>query len=109
MDSTTYLVSGKDRSTPNVLQRVHAGRARRFVDLPTGHHPFVSLHDPVVDQIELLLRDVRVWLPPPAGIEGACLVVGGWRVTREQTAGVSRETRAAQCWWVGVLMWRPRG
>jgi hypothetical protein len=26
-----------------LLQRLHAGRATRSVELPTGHHPFVTV------------------------------------------------------------------
>ena len=53
---STYLVCGDDRSTSLELQRFHAARATRSVELPTGHHPFISRPDLVVDQIESLLR-----------------------------------------------------
>lgn len=36
---STYLVCAQDRSTSVELQRLHAGRATRSVELPTGHHP----------------------------------------------------------------------
>ena len=52
---STYLVCAQDRSTSVGLQRLHAGRATRSVELPTGHHPFVSRPDLVVDQIEACL------------------------------------------------------
>jgi len=52
---STYIVCGQDRSTSVGLQRFHAGRATRSVQLPTGHHPFVSRPDLVVDQLQLLL------------------------------------------------------
>lgn len=52
---STYLVCTGDRSTSVELQRAHAARADRTVDLPTGHHPFISRPDLVVEQIESLL------------------------------------------------------
>ncbi len=36
---STYIVCQEDRSTSVVLQRVHAARARRFVELPTATIP----------------------------------------------------------------------
>ncbi|GAA1860474.1 alpha/beta hydrolase [Myceligenerans crystallogenes] len=53
---STYLVCARDRSTSVELQRLHAGRATRSVELPTGHHPFVTRPDLVVDQIQALPR-----------------------------------------------------
>jgi pimeloyl-ACP methyl ester carboxylesterase len=53
---STYLVCGDDRSTSVELQQFHAARATRSVELPTGHHPFISRPDLVVDQIEALLK-----------------------------------------------------
>ena len=53
---STYLVCGQDRSTSLELQRFHAARATRFVELPTGHHPFITRPDLVVDQLEAILR-----------------------------------------------------
>jgi pimeloyl-ACP methyl ester carboxylesterase len=53
---STYLVCTQDRSTSVELQRVHAGRATRSVELPTGHHPFITRPDLVVDQIQALLQ-----------------------------------------------------
>jgi pimeloyl-ACP methyl ester carboxylesterase len=52
---STYLVCVDDRSTSLELQRFHAARATRSVDLPTGHHPFITRPDLVVDQVEALL------------------------------------------------------
>lgn len=52
---STYLVCGQDRSTSLDLQRLHAARATRSVELSTGHHPFISRPDLVVAQIEALL------------------------------------------------------
>ena len=52
---STYIVCADDRSTSVELQREHASRATRSVELPTGHHPFISRPDLVVDQIEALL------------------------------------------------------
>lgn len=53
---STYLVCGEDRSTSLELQRSHAARATRSVELPTGHHPFISRPDLVVKQIAALLQ-----------------------------------------------------
>jgi len=53
---STYLVCGDDRSTSLELQRFHASRATRSVELPTGHHPFITRPDLVVDQIEAMLK-----------------------------------------------------
>jgi pimeloyl-ACP methyl ester carboxylesterase len=53
---STYIVCGDDRSTSVELQRRHAGRATRTVELPTGHHPFVTRPDLVAEQLEALLR-----------------------------------------------------
>ena len=55
---STYLVCADDRSTSIELQRFHAGRATRSVELPTGHHPFITRPDLVVQQLEVML-DVR--------------------------------------------------
>lgn len=50
---STYIVCGQDRSTSVELQRFHAARATRFVELPTGHHPFISRPDLVVEQVSM--------------------------------------------------------
>lgn len=55
---STYLVCGQDQSTSVGLQRFHAARATRSVELPTGHHPFVSRPDLVVEQVQALLPPV---------------------------------------------------
>ncbi|MEH0109345.1 alpha/beta hydrolase [Tersicoccus sp. MR15.9] len=52
---SSYLVCTEDRSTTVGLQREHARRATRSADLPTGHHPFITRPDLVVEQIEALL------------------------------------------------------
>ncbi|MET3452875.1 alpha/beta hydrolase [Curtobacterium sp. 1544] len=52
---STAIVCGDDRSTTVALQRQHAGRATRAVELPTGHHPFISRPDLVVEQLEAFL------------------------------------------------------
>ena len=39
---STYLICAQDNSTPVPLQRWQAARATHRVDLPTGHHPFLS-------------------------------------------------------------------
>jgi pimeloyl-ACP methyl ester carboxylesterase len=53
---STYIVCGEDRSTSVQLQRLHAARATRSVESPTGHHPFLTRPDLVVAEIEGLLR-----------------------------------------------------
>jgi pimeloyl-ACP methyl ester carboxylesterase len=45
---STYLVCTEDRSTTVGLQRRHAARATRSIDVPTGHHPFITRPDLVV-------------------------------------------------------------
>ncbi|RFA16649.1 alpha/beta hydrolase [Subtercola boreus] len=52
---STYLVCADDRSTSIGLQRFHAARATRSVEVPTGHHPFITRPDLVVAEIEALL------------------------------------------------------
>ncbi|RFA08598.1 alpha/beta hydrolase [Subtercola boreus] len=54
---STYLVCTDDRSTSVALQRRHAARATRSVDVPTGHHPFLTRPDLVVAEIEALLQN----------------------------------------------------
>ncbi len=53
---STYLVCTEDRSTSLELQRAHAARATRSVDLPTGHHPFVSHPELVASQVRRILE-----------------------------------------------------
>jgi pimeloyl-ACP methyl ester carboxylesterase len=53
---STYYVCTDDRSTSVGLQRVHAARATTSVDLPTGHHPFLSRPALLADHLERLLR-----------------------------------------------------
>jgi pimeloyl-ACP methyl ester carboxylesterase len=53
---STYLVCAEDRSTSVALQRAHAARATRSIDLPTGHHPFLSRPDLVADRLVEVLR-----------------------------------------------------
>lgn len=53
---STYVVCGQDRSTSVELQRFHADRATRSAELPTGHHPFISRPDLVVEQVDALLK-----------------------------------------------------
>ena len=48
---STYLVCTQDGSTSVALQRFHAARATESVDLPTGHHPFVTRPDLVAEQV----------------------------------------------------------
>ena len=52
---STYIVCGEDRSTSVQLQRFHAARATRSIELPTGHHPFISRPDLVAAQVQALL------------------------------------------------------
>jgi pimeloyl-ACP methyl ester carboxylesterase len=52
---STYLVCADDRSTSVELQRFHAQRATRSVDLPTGHHPFITRPELVVEQLQRFL------------------------------------------------------
>ncbi len=48
---STYIVCADDRSTSIDLQRFHASRATRAVELLTGHHPFISRPDLVGEQL----------------------------------------------------------
>ena len=52
---STYLVCGQDHSTSVELQRFHAARATRSVELTTGHHPFITRPDLVVEQLRALV------------------------------------------------------
>ncbi|WEO77269.1 alpha/beta hydrolase [Cryobacterium sp. SO2] len=52
---STYIVCGQDRSTSVELQRFHAGRATRSVEVPTGHHPFITRPDLVLDQVQAFI------------------------------------------------------
>jgi pimeloyl-ACP methyl ester carboxylesterase len=54
---STYLVCTKDRSTSLALQRFHASRSTRSIDLATGHHPFLSHPDRVAEEIIRVLGD----------------------------------------------------
>jgi pimeloyl-ACP methyl ester carboxylesterase len=49
-----YLVCADDRSTAPARQREHAARADRVIELPAGHHPFLSRPDLVAAAIEQL-------------------------------------------------------
>jgi pimeloyl-ACP methyl ester carboxylesterase len=51
-----YLVCADDRSTAPARQREHAARAGRVIELPAGHHPFLSRPDLVAAAIEQLSR-----------------------------------------------------
>ncbi|WP_199333401.1 alpha/beta hydrolase [Oculatella sp. FACHB-28] len=53
---STYLVCTEDRSTSLALQRFHASRATRSIDLATGHHPFLSRPDLVSEELIRVLR-----------------------------------------------------
>lgn len=54
---STAVVCAEDRSTTVALQREHAARATRSVELPTGHHPFITRPDLVARQLEAFLHD----------------------------------------------------
>jgi pimeloyl-ACP methyl ester carboxylesterase len=56
--ASTYLVCTQDRSTSVQLQREHAARASRSVDLPTSHHPFLSRPDLVAGQVSDILNSM---------------------------------------------------
>ena len=53
---STYLVCTSDRSTSVELQRAHAAKATRSIDLPTGHHPFISRPDLVASAVSRIAR-----------------------------------------------------
>lgn len=55
---STYIVCGDDRSTSLGLQRAHAERATRSVELPTGHHPFLTRPELVVAEVQAVLERV---------------------------------------------------
>ncbi|MEO7121769.1 MAG: alpha/beta hydrolase, partial [Lacisediminihabitans sp.] len=57
---STYLVCAEDQSTSVTLQRAHAARATRSVDLPTGHHPFLSRPELVASEVVHILRSFGV-------------------------------------------------
>jgi pimeloyl-ACP methyl ester carboxylesterase len=42
---STYVVCTEDRAIPADVQRAAAARAGRTVEIPTGHHPFLSRPD----------------------------------------------------------------
>lgn len=48
---TTYLVCTEDRGTPVAAQRVFARRADKVIEVPAGHHPFLSQPQTVADII----------------------------------------------------------
>ncbi|GLY03891.1 alpha/beta hydrolase [Actinoplanes sp. NBRC 101535] len=51
---TTYVVCTDDRGTPAAAQRDFARRADTVIELPTGHHPFLSQPQAVADIITAL-------------------------------------------------------
>jgi pimeloyl-ACP methyl ester carboxylesterase len=52
---STYIVCADDRSTSVELQRWHAARATRAVEVAAGHHPFITRPEVVVGQVEALV------------------------------------------------------
>lgn len=53
--TSTAMVCVDDRSTTAALQRRHAARATEQVELPTGHHPFLSRPDLVAREVQRIL------------------------------------------------------
>lgn len=56
---STYIVCGLDKSTSLELQRFHAERATRSVELPTGHHPFITRPNLVAEQLRAVVATQR--------------------------------------------------
>lgn len=52
---STYLVCAEDRNTDPALQRRHAARATRTVELPASHHPFLSRPGLVARHLDTIL------------------------------------------------------
>jgi pimeloyl-ACP methyl ester carboxylesterase len=55
---STYLVCTEDRSTSLALQRAHAARATRSIELPTSHHPFLSRPELVAVEVQKILAEL---------------------------------------------------
>ncbi|MFI8308213.1 alpha/beta hydrolase [Streptomyces sp. NPDC085927] len=55
---STYVVCTGDRATPSAKQREFARRASGVIDLPTGHHPFLSHPGLLADLIGEVARGV---------------------------------------------------
>ncbi|RKR73417.1 pimeloyl-ACP methyl ester carboxylesterase [Frondihabitans australicus] len=55
---STALVCLDDMGTSVGLQRRHAARATHAVELPTGHHPFLSRPDLVASELSRILRSL---------------------------------------------------
>lgn len=53
---STYVVCADDRTTSPDLQRSHAKRASRSVEVATGHHPSITRPDLIVDQVVALME-----------------------------------------------------
>jgi pimeloyl-ACP methyl ester carboxylesterase len=53
----TYVVCTEDRTVPANLQRAMSLRARKVLEFPTGHSPFLSRPDLVTELLEPLARD----------------------------------------------------
>lgn len=60
---STYVVCAQDRATPAEAQRAAATRAGRTVEVPTGHHPFLSRPDLFAETLAGILR-TSATLPP---------------------------------------------
>jgi len=48
---STYLVCADDRATPPAVQRVQAARAGQVIEIPVGHHPFLSQPESVAQVV----------------------------------------------------------
>jgi pimeloyl-ACP methyl ester carboxylesterase len=48
---STFVLCTQDRATPPAVPATWAGRARRIIEIPTGHHPFLPGPDLLADVI----------------------------------------------------------
>jgi pimeloyl-ACP methyl ester carboxylesterase len=60
---STYLVCTQDQAIPAETQRAAAVRAERTVEIPTGHHPFLSRPDLFAETLAGTIR-TSATLPP---------------------------------------------
>jgi len=56
---STYVVCAEDRATLPERQRTFAERADHVVEIPTGHHPFLSDPDLFAQVIASVTKNVR--------------------------------------------------
>ncbi|MGC0422118.1 alpha/beta fold hydrolase [Embleya sp. AB8] len=52
---STYVVCTEDRAVPAAWQRERAARAHRVIEIPTGHHPFLSRPELFADLLGCLV------------------------------------------------------